>query len=37
MATKEIDRSAQIYVRVAGILMAILLVFGGLHTFGVLR
>lgn len=37
MATTEIDRSARIYVRVAGILMVCLLIFGGLHMAGILR
>lgn len=37
MATKQVDRSGQIYVRVAGTLMVCLLIFGGLHMAGVLR
>jgi len=37
MATNEVDKSADIYVKVAGTLMVVLLIFGGLHTFGVLR
>ena len=37
MATKEIDKSSQIYVRVAGTLMVALLIFGGLHMAGILR
>ena len=37
MATKEIDRSAQIYVGIAGTLMVCLLIFGGLHMAGILR
>jgi len=37
MATQEIDRSAQIYVKIAGTLMVALLVFGSLHMAGILR
>jgi hypothetical protein len=37
MATKQVDRGAQIYVRVAGTLMVCLLIFGTLHLVGVLR
>jgi hypothetical protein len=37
MATNEVDKSADIYVKVAGTLMVVLLIFGGLHIFGVLR
>jgi hypothetical protein len=37
MAAKQVDRSAEIYVKVAGTLMVVLLIFGGLHIFGFLR
>lgn len=37
MTTKEVDKSADLYVKFAGTLMVALLIFGGLHIFGVLR
>jgi hypothetical protein len=37
MTTKEIDRSAAIYVKVAGVLMVCLLVYGALSLAGVIR
>jgi hypothetical protein len=37
MATNEAQKAADIYVKVAGTLMVVLLIFGGLHIFGVLR
>jgi hypothetical protein len=37
MTPNENQKSADIYVKVAGTLMVVLLIFGGLHIFGVLR
>jgi hypothetical protein len=37
MPPNENQKSADIYVKVAGTLMVVLLIFGGLHIFGVLR
>lgn len=37
MATNEVDRSAQIYVKVVGTLMVVLLAYGTLALLGVVR
>jgi len=37
MATNEVDRSSEIYVKVAGTLMVILLAYGALALIGVVR
>jgi hypothetical protein len=37
MATNEVDRSADIYAKVAGTLMVILLAYGALSLLGVVR
>ncbi len=37
MATNEVDKSAEIYVKVAGTLMVFLLVYGALTLAGVIR
>jgi hypothetical protein len=37
MATKEIDKSADTYVKVAGVLMVCLLAYGALTLVGVVR
>ena len=37
MAANENQKSADLYVKVAGTLMVVLLIFGGLHLSGVLR
>ena len=37
MATNEVDKSAEIYVKVAGALMVVLLAYGALALAGVIR
>ena len=37
MATNEVDRSAEIFVKVAGALMVFLLAYGALTLAGVIR
>ena len=37
MATNEVDRSSEIYVKVVGTLMVILLAYGALSLLGVVR
>lgn len=37
MATNQIDKSADIYVKVAGTLMVLLLLYGALSLAGVVR
>ena len=37
MTTKEVDRSADIYIKVAGALMVFLLAYGALTLAGVIR
>jgi hypothetical protein len=37
MANEQVDKSAQIYVKVAGVLLVVLLAYGALSLAGVIR
>jgi hypothetical protein len=37
MANEQVDKSAQIYVKVAGVLMVVLLAYGALSLAGIVR